>query len=92
MITGEGRCVQFRCRLMGTHQPQEGIFQNIKLIKERITCNILLLQPWQGKHSMKVINMVENGGRLPLAGNPVDTPPELVSLMLSCWEQVYNHD
>lgn len=31
--------------------------------------------------------MVEQGGRLPLAGNPADTPEALVTLMLSCWEQ-----
>jgi Protein tyrosine and serine/threonine kinase len=37
-------------------------------------------KPWQGKHSMKVIQMVESGGRLPLANMPADVPQQ-VSLL-----------
>jgi len=45
-------------------------------------------KPWAGKHSMKVIQTVETGGRLSIVNMPPDTPPKIINLMKSCWEQV----
>jgi len=42
-------------------------------------------KPWEGIHSMKVIQMVGSGKRLALTNVPSDTPSDILELMKLCW-------
>lgn len=44
-------------------------------------------KPWEGVHSMKVIQQVGAGKRLPLTNVPADTPPDILELIKLCWSQ-----
>lgn len=44
-------------------------------------------KPWEGVHSMKVIQMVSSGKRLPLTNIPQDTPSDIIDLLKLCWSQ-----
>jgi len=42
-------------------------------------------KPWEGVHSMKVIQMVGAGKRLNLTNIPADTPSDVIDLIKLCW-------
>jgi serine/threonine protein kinase/ABC-type branched-subunit amino acid transport system substrate-binding protein len=42
-------------------------------------------KPWEGVHSMKVIQMVGSGKRLSLNNVPTDAPQDFVDLIKLCW-------
>lgn len=42
-------------------------------------------KPWEGVHSMKVIQMVGTGKRLNLTNIPSDTPSDVIDLIKLCW-------
>eukprot|EP00026_Physarum_polycephalum_P001091 Phypoly_transcript_01092.p1 GENE.Phypoly_transcript_01092~~Phypoly_transcript_01092.p1 ORF type:complete len:1198 (+),score=219.95 Phypoly_transcript_01092:455-3595(+) len=42
-------------------------------------------RPWEGMHTMKIIAMVETGGRPPVSNWPVGIPQALLPIMQACW-------
>jgi len=44
-------------------------------------------RPWEGMHSMKIIQAVTSGSRLPMNLLPSDAPSVLVDLMRACWDK-----
>lgn len=44
-------------------------------------------KPWESIHSMKVIQMVGAGKRLPVVNPPNDTPSDIINLIKLCWSQ-----
>eukprot|EP00026_Physarum_polycephalum_P001102 Phypoly_transcript_01103.p1 GENE.Phypoly_transcript_01103~~Phypoly_transcript_01103.p1 ORF type:complete len:774 (+),score=173.32 Phypoly_transcript_01103:1162-3483(+) len=44
-------------------------------------------KPWEGTHSMKVIQAVSSGKRLPVTPCPADTPADILDLIKLCWSQ-----
>eukprot|EP00026_Physarum_polycephalum_P002356 Phypoly_transcript_02362.p1 GENE.Phypoly_transcript_02362~~Phypoly_transcript_02362.p1 ORF type:complete len:737 (+),score=63.66 Phypoly_transcript_02362:510-2720(+) len=49
---------------------------------------IFRTKPWLNTHAMRITQAVVAGKRPPSANPPINTPPEMLILMESCWQQI----